>query len=292
MTGDDKELLAEQFERHRRRLHAVARRILGSAADADDAVQEAWLRFSRSGRRDVINLESWLTTVVSRVCLNMLQARRSQPQLLADPENLQDVRDPAEADPELEALLADSVGFALLALLNSLTPAERVAFVLHDVFSIPFDQIAAILERSTQATRQLASRARVRIRRDGLDEQADLLRQAGLVEAFLAAARHGDFESLISILDPSVVLRADDHALTLGAVKETRGAETVARLSLRASGATFALLDGAPAVAWVPGDKLRSVLRFGFRDDRITSIDVIADPDHLCRLQLLLPGTP
>src|SRR5919108_5712453 len=181
--------LAERFEQHRDRLRAIASRMLGSPADADDAVQEAWLRFSRTNTSDVDNLGGWLTTVVSRVCLNMLQARKSRPQPAADPDLPEPPADPVDSDPEYEALLADSVGLALLVVLDNLAPAERVAFVLHDVFAIPFDQIAPIVDRSTPATRQLASRARARVRHQEPGEQADRLRQARLVDAFLTAAR-------------------------------------------------------------------------------------------------------
>jgi RNA polymerase sigma factor (sigma-70 family) len=284
--------LAERFEEHRSRLGAIAYRILGSPSDADDAVQEAWLRFSRSDSSAVDNLGSWLTTVVSRVCLNMLQARRSRPQPpagLALPEPL---ASSAESDPEHQALLADSIGLALLVVLDTLTPAERVAFILHDIFAIPFDQIAPIVDRSTPATRQLASRARARVQQQDATRQADRLRQSALVDAFLAAARNGDFDALLAVLDPDVVLRADEHAVKLGAARETRGAEHVAAFSQRARGAKPAPLDGAAAAVWMPGGRPRVVLDFTTSGHRIIAIDVIANPDRLRHLSLVIPEDP
>jgi len=282
--------LASTFEEHRSRLRGIAYRILGSSNDADDAVQEAWIRFSRTDTSDVDNLAGWLTTVVSRVCLSMLQARRSRPQPAVEPELAEPLADPIESDPERQAPLADSVGLALLVVLDTLTPAERVAFVLHDIFAIPFDQIAPIVDRSTAATRQLASRARRRVQQRDAAEQADRLRQSALVDAFLAAARHGDFEALLAVLDPEVVLRADEQAVTLGAAPETRGAEPVAAFSRRARGATRALLDGAAALVWMPGGELRVAYRFTTSGDRITAIDLIADPERLRRLDLVILG--
>jgi RNA polymerase sigma factor (sigma-70 family) len=281
--------LASRFEEHRGRLRAIAYRILGSSSDADDAVQEAWLRFSRSDTSTVDNLGSWLTTVVSRVCLNMLQARRSRPQPPADLDLPEPIANPTESDPEHEALLADSIGLALLVVLDTLTPAERVAFVLHDIFAIPFDQIAPIVDRSTAATRQLASRARARVQQKDATRQAARLRQSALVDAFLAAARKGDFDALLTLLDPDVVLRADEHAVKLGAARETRGAERVAAFSQFARGAKPALLDGAAAAVWMPGGRLRVVWDFTTRGHRITAIDLIADPDRLRHINLVVP---
>jgi RNA polymerase sigma-70 factor (ECF subfamily) len=280
--------LAERFEEHRGRLRAVAYRILGSSNDADDAVQEAWVRFSRSDTSAVANLGSWLTTVVSRVCLNMLQARRSRPQPSADPDLPDPPASSGESDPEYQALLADSVGLALLVVLDTLTPAERVAFVLHDVFAIPFDQIAPIVDRSTPATRQLASRARTRVRQPETTRRADRLRHSALVAAFVAAARNGDFEALLSLLDPEVVLRADEQAVKMGAAPETRGAEPVAAFLKRARGIRVALLDGAAAAVWMPGDQPRVVLAFTTTGQRITAVDAIADPDRLRQLDLAI----
>jgi RNA polymerase sigma factor (sigma-70 family) len=278
--------MTETFEEHRPRLRSIAYRILGSGSEADDAVQEAWIRFSRTDTSDVGNLGAWLTTVVSRVALSMLQARRSRPlptDDLGDP-----VAEPAEADPEHEALVADTVGLALLVVLDTLTPAERVAFVLHDVFAIPFDQIAPIVDRSTPATRQLASRARARVQRRDAAGETDRLRQAELVEAFLTAARGGDFEALLELLDPEVVLRADEMAVSLGAASETHGREPVAAFSRRARGATRALLDGAPAAVWIVDGRPRVVYAFTTSEDRITSIELIADPERIERLDLVI----
>jgi RNA polymerase sigma-70 factor, ECF subfamily len=278
----------ERFEEHRGRLRAIAYRMLGSPSDADDAVQEAWLRFSRSDTHAVDNLGAWLTTVVSRVCLNMLEARRSRPQPAAEPDLPELPAAPAESDPEHEALLADSVGLAMLVVLDTLTPAERVAFVLHDAFGIPFDEIAPIVDRSVPATRQLASRARARVRGREATAEAGRRRKAAVIEAFLAAARMGDFDALIGVLDPDVVLRADAHAVELGAVAETRSAEPVAAWSRRARGARPALVAGAPAAAWLPGGSLRVVYEFTTRGDRITAIDLIADPERLAELELVV----
>jgi RNA polymerase sigma factor (sigma-70 family) len=284
--------LAERFEEHRGRLRAIAYRILGSSGDADDAVQEAWLRFSRSDTSAVDNLGSWLATVVSRVCLTMLQARRSRPQPPADPDLPEPSASPAESDPEYQALLADSVGLALLVVLDTLSPAERVAFVLHDIFAVPFDQIAPILDRSTPATRQLASRARARVHHQDTARKADRARQSTLVAAFLAATRNGDFEALLAVLDPDVVLRADEHAVTLGAAGRARGAADVAAFARHARGARAALLDGVPVAVWMPGGRPRVVLHFATSGDRITAIDVIADPDRLGQLDLVIPTAP
>jgi RNA polymerase sigma-70 factor (ECF subfamily) len=281
--------LAERFEQHRSHLRAIAYRILGSPSDADDAVQEAWLRFNRSDTSTVDNLRSWLTTVVSRICLNMLQARRSRPLPTAGLELPEPEANPTESDPEYQAVLADSVGLALLVVLDTLTPAERVAFVLHDVFAVPFDQIAPILDRSEVATRQLASRARARVQHQDASRQADTLRQAALVDAFLAAARKGDFRALLALLDPEVVLHADAHAVALGlASREIRGAEPVAALLRQAHGAKPVRVDGAPAVAWMPGGRPRVVLVFTTRGDTITAIQAITDPDRLAQLDLVL----
>jgi len=278
--------LAERFEQHRGRLRAVAYRILGSWSEADDAVQETWLRFSRADTTEVENLASWLTTVTSRVCLNMLQARRSRPQPALDPELPEVPGTAEETDPEHEALLADSIGLALLVVLDTLSPAERVAFVLHDVFAIPFDDIAPIVDRSTPATRQLASRARSRVQRRDASNEVDRLRQAALVDAFLAAARGGDFEALLAVLDPDIVLRADEQAVALGAAPETRGAEEAAAFLSIARGATPALLDGAAAAVWLVAGEVRVVYAFTVGEDAITAIELIAVPERLRELDL------
>jgi RNA polymerase sigma-70 factor (ECF subfamily) len=292
VTTDDCDALARVFEEHRSRLRAIAYRILGSAGEADDAVQEAWLRLARTDAGSVDNLGAWLTTVVSRVCLNMLQARRSRPQPAAEPDLPEPGAVADESDPEYQALLADSVGLALLVVLDSLTPAERVTFVLHDVFAIPFDQIGPIVGRSTPATRQLASRARARVQQRDATEQADRLRQAALVDAFLAAARKGDFDALLRVLDPDVVLRADDAAVDLGAPRESRGEEALAVLTRYARGAQRALLDGGAAAVWMPGGRLAAVYDFTIEGGRITAIDLIADPARLPTLDLVIPGGP
>ena len=264
------------FEEHRSRLRAIAYRILGSAADADDAVQDTWLRYSRTDTSEIENLGAWLSTVVSRVCLNMLQARKTRPQPVAEtPEAT------ADDDPEYEALLADSVGLALMVVLDTLTPAERVAFVLHDVFAVPFDEIAPIVDRSTPATRQLASRARARVQHRDATGAADRVRQAALVDAFLAAARDGNFEALLAVLHPDVVLRADAEVVKLGAPAEMHGRDAVGAFSRRARGATRALLDGAPALVWLVDEQPKVVYRFTTDADQIVAIDLIGDADGL-----------
>jgi RNA polymerase sigma-70 factor (ECF subfamily) len=292
---DEGTWLAGQFEEHRDHLKAVAYRILGSPSEADDAVQEAWLRFSRSDTGDVRNLRSWLTTVVSRVCLNMLQSRRSRPETLAGTD-LPEPAGPAVVgtDPEQEALLADSLGLALLVVLDRLGPAERVALVLHDMFGVSFEQVARVLGRSAPAARQLASRARRRVRGQEVPDDGDRLRQARLVEAFLAASREGDFTGLLAVLDPDVVLRADASAVALGAVAEARGAqELVARFGAgRARGARPALVDGEPAAVWIQDGRLRVVFSFTCDNDVITGIDLIADPARLNEMTLVLPDLP
>ena len=281
--------LAQRFEEHRTRLTAVAYRMLGSASEADDAVQEAWLRLSRSDADAIENLGAWLNTVLSRVCLNILQARRSRPEVPLDP----DLPEPAAArsggpDPEHEALLADSIGLALLVVLDTLAPAERVAFVLHDMFGVPFEEIAPIVGRNAPAARQLASRARRRVQRQDAGPEADRLRHAKLVEAFLAAARNGEFDRLLALLDPEVVLSADETAARFGTQRELHGADAVAAFSRYARGATPALLDGAAALVWVVGGRPRVAYRFTTSGERITAIDLIADPERLSALDLMI----
>ena len=277
----DSDWLAQRFEEQRPRLTAVAYRMLGSAAEADDAVQEAWLRLSRSDTDSIDNLAGWLTTVTSRVCLNVLQSRRAHLEvpLEAQPEAA------AGPDPEDELLLADSIGLALLIVLDALTPAERVAFVLHDMFAVPYDDIAPIVGRSTDAARQLASRARRRVQRQDAGHEADHVEQAKLVDAFLAAARNADFSALLGLLDPDVVLHADAAAVELGAAPETRGAEPVAEWCRYARGARAGLLGGVPVAVWTPGGKPRVIYRFTVRDERITAIDLIADPTRIDQLE-------
>jgi RNA polymerase sigma factor (sigma-70 family) len=295
---DEGAWLAERFEQYRGRLKAVAYRMLGSPSEADDAVQEAWLRFSRTDTADVANLGSWLTTVVSRVCLNMIQSRRARPETSMaadefDPAALAD--GDAGLDPEQEALLADSVGLALLVVLDTLAPAERVALILHDVFGVPFEEIAPVVGRNAAATRQLASRARRRVREPGADDVydgADRLRQARVVDAFLSASRKGDFEALLTVLDPDVMLRADETAVKLGARSEVHGATRILSFAKRAHGAIAALVDGVPGAAWVVGSKPRIVFRFTTADDRIVGIELVGDPDALGRIDLVLAERP
>ena len=276
----------EQFERHRAHLRSVAYRMLGSMSEADDAVQEAWLRLNRSGTGGVDNLGGWLTTVVARVCLDMLRARRSRPEPAATwlPEPV--VTTEEGSDPAKEVELADSVGLALLVVLETLTPAERLAFVLHDMFAVPFEEIAPMVERTPAATRQLASRARRRVRGAAPRPDADLSRQREIVDACLAASRSGDFDSLVQVLDPDVVLRIDTRA---GDQLPVKGAEEVARrvLTRAASLAPLgrpALVNGAAGVVVASGGRTISVVGFTIEHDRIVEIDVIANPEKLSRL--------
>src|SRR5829696_1700365 len=287
---DDQDRLAERFEAHRSHLRGVAYRMLGSLSDADDAVQEAWLRLSRSDTAGVENLAGWLTRVVARVCLDMPRSRRSRPE---EPLGLQGsepiVRDTDGSDPEHEALLADSVGLALLVVLDRLAPAERVAFVLHDLFAVPFDQIAPIVERTPTATKKLASRARHRVQGAAPSPDTDLTRQRHLVDAFLAATRGGDLNTLLAVLDPDVVRRADRAALPAGPA-ELRGAQAVAEetrvFSRPARSARPALLNGTVGIVVAPHGKLRLALGLAINDDKIAEIDVIADPSRLQQLDL------
>jgi RNA polymerase sigma factor (sigma-70 family) len=286
---DEHEWLAERFEEHRTRLRAVAYRMLGSLSEADDAVQEAWLRLSRTDAGEVENLGGWLTTVVARISLNMLRSRkvrREEPLGVRVPEPIVDRAD--GVDPEHEALLADSVGLALLVVLETLSPPERLAFVLHDIFAMPFDEIAPIVERSPEAARQLASRARRRVQGEHVLPDADLATQRKVVDAFLAAAREGDFEALLEVLDPDVVLRADLGPD--GGSREVRGARAVAGQALFYSRLGLvmhpALVNGAVgAVAILDGEPY-SVGGFTVRGGKIVEMDVLADPERLSRLDL------
>jgi len=285
---DENDWLAERFEAHRTHLRAVAFRMLGSPSEADDAVQEAWLRLSRSGAGGVENLGGWLTTVVGRVCLDMLRSRtsrREEPLGAHAAEPIVERED--EVDPEHEALMADSVGSALLVVLDMLAPAERLAFVLHDMFGVPFEEIAPIVERSPAAARQLASRARRRVRGTATVPEADLGRRRAVVDAFLAASRGGDFEALLAVLDPDVVLRADGAAVRLGASGEVRGAAAVAdTFSGRARAAQPALVDGAPGLVWASGGRPRVVFVFTIADGKIFEIEMVADPERIGQLDL------
>ncbi|MGR4878481.1 sigma-70 family RNA polymerase sigma factor [Streptomyces sp. LARHCF249] len=288
---DDSARLTERFEEHRSHLRAVAYRMLGSLSEADDAVQEAWLRLDRSDTGDVENLGGWLTTVVARVCLNMLRARgsRREDSLDAYPTDPAASREDA-VDPEQEAVLADSVGLALLVVLDRLAPAERLAFVLHDLFAVPFEDIAPMLDRSPAATRQLASRARRRVKGVPLVPEADLSRQRRVVDAFLAATRAGNFEALVALLHPDVVLRADKAVVPSPAPLLISGAVTVARGAMaamqRAQATRPALVNGVAGLAMAPLGRLFLVLGFTIEDGLITGIDVIAEPDRLLELDL------
>jgi RNA polymerase sigma factor (sigma-70 family) len=293
MTEVDRDWLAERFEEHRPHLRAVGYRMLGSVTEADDAVQEAWLRLSRSDAREIENLGGWLTTVVARVCLNMLQsrkARREDPLGVHVPDPI--VSEDAETDPEHQALLADSVGLALLVVLDTLEPAERLAFVLHDMFAVPFEEIATIVGRSPAAARQLASRARRRVQGRAPAPDPDLGRQREVVDAFLAAVREGDFEALIEVLDPHVVLRADSGPVPPPASQEVHGAQAVAELALAFSQvAQFsrpALVNGTAGLVTAPRPDLVSVMGFTITDGKIVEIDILADTARLARLDLVV----
>ena len=289
---DERDFLTEQFEEHRPHLRAVAYRMLGSAAEADDAVQEAWLRLSHSDATEIDNLGGWLTTVVARVCLNALRARRRHGEEPLGPHVPDPVIDAADgSSPEHEALLADSVGLALLVVLETLPPAERLAFVLHDMFGVPFDEIAPIVDRSPEAARQLASRARRRVRGAAPKPDPDRARQREVVDAFFAASRDGDFEALVAVLDPDVVLHADGGVLRPDATVVVRGAETVARRALMfsrmAPHVRPALVNGTPGVVVIPPDgKVFSIMAFTVADGKIVEIDALVDPERLAAVDL------
>lgn len=287
---DDNERLTRRFERSRAHLRAVAFRILGSTSDADDAVQEAWLRLNRTDVSEVENLEGWLTTVVARVSLNMLQSRRSRRE---DPHGQSvpdDIVEPGDAaHPEDEVLLADSVGQAMLVVLDALTPAERLAFVLHDMFAVPYDEIAPIVGRSPAAARQLASRARRRVQGADAGVEGDRARKQEIVAAFLAASRSGQFDALLAVLDPDVVLRADLATVRMGATAEALGAAAVAQtFAGRAQGAELAVIDGVPGAIWSVAGKARVVFDFTIADDVVVAIDMLSDPETLAELELEL----
>ena len=315
---DEHDWLAERFEENRPHLRAVAYRVLGSASEADDAVQETWLRLSRSGADEVENLGGWLTTIVARVSLNMLRSRTSRREEPLDPPVTgQPVAGPANGtDPEHEAVLADSVGLALLVVLDALTPAERLAFVLHDMFAVPFEEIAPIVDRSPAAARQLASRARRRVQEarvqeagvqeagsgdpDAERQPGEISRRRDVVNAFLAASRDGDFDALLTMLDPDIVLRADAvaaqmgadsadaGAARMGAAGEVTGARAVAGFfSGRAAAVRPALIDGAPGAVWTLRGETRVVFAFTITGGTITAIELIADPEHIARLEVV-----
>jgi RNA polymerase sigma-70 factor (ECF subfamily) len=291
---DENDWLAERFEEHRTHLRAVAYRMLGSVSEADDAVQEAWLRLSRSDPSAVENLRAWLTTVVARVCLNVLRSRATRRERPLDEVHVPEpIISRAEGvDPEHEALLADSVGLALLVVLETLTPAERLAFVLHDMFAVPFDEIGPMVGRSPTAARQLASRARRRVQGEAPRPNPDLARQREVVDAFFAAARDGDFEALVAVLHPDVVLRSDGGTKRPAATAVVHGARAVAERAM-----TFArlspyvrpaLINGAAGVVVAPQGRVFSVLGFTVADGRIVAIDALADPERLDQLDLTM----
>lgn len=275
--------LAGRFEANRRHLRSVALRMLGTASEAEDAVQEAWLRLSRSETAGVDNLRGWLTTVVARICLDMLRARKARGEEQLDPDDLERA---ATSEPggglEHEAELADSVGLALLVVLEKLAPAERIAFVLHDMFNMPFEEIAPIVGRSATTARQLASRARRRVQGATAESDTDRARRREIVDAFLAASRGGDMGALLAVLDPEVVFRADATAARMGGQAEIRGAPAVAAtFKGRAQAARTALVDGAVGVAVMLGGQLRIVLDVAIKDGRIVAIEAIADPERV-----------
>ena len=284
------EYLAEQFEKHRSHLRGVAYRMLGSTSEADDAVQESWLHLTRSNPDGVENMGGWLTTVVARVCLDMLRSRnsrREEPLEMEESEAALALE--GAVDPEHEALLVDSVGLALLVVLDTLGPSERLAFVLHDIFGMPFDEIAGIVGRTPTAARQLASRARRRVRGANTTAEPDYSRQREVVAAFLAASRSGEFEKLVALLDPGVTFRADQFGISAGSESEAIGPEAVAGIfSGRAKFAQPALIDGVPGLAWAPGGKPRVLFEFVVKDGKITEVRLTADPARLREVDLTL----
>jgi RNA polymerase sigma-70 factor (ECF subfamily) len=294
---DEQPWLAERFEEQRPRLRAVAYRMLGSLSEAEDAVQEAWLRVSRADTGGVENLGGWLTTVVARVSLNMLRSRRTrreEPLELRMPDPV--IGHEGRGDPEQEALLAEGVGLALLVVLDTLTPAERLAFVLHDLFAVPFEEIAPLLERSPAAARQLASRARRRVRGAAPAPDPDLTHQRAVVDAFFAAARDGDFEALVAVLDPEVVLRADGGMARARQSVVIHGArEVAAQAAIGTRFAPFvrpALVNGTAGAVVVAGGRLLSVMAFTVANGRVAAIDVLYDPDRLAGLDLAVLDDP
>jgi RNA polymerase sigma-70 factor (ECF subfamily) len=295
---DESDWLAKRFEENRARLQAVAYRMLGAFGEADDAVQETWLRLNRSDASEIENLGGWLTTVVARVCLDMLRSRRSRgEQSMSD-----DRSGPSraeQADPEADVLFADSIGPALLVVLDMLDPVERVAFVLHDLFDLPFEEIAPIVGRSEAATRQLASRARRRVRGTSRPVDFDAIRQKQIVTAFLAASRDGHFEALVGLLDADALLRADELAVQVATAnrahgapwldREVRGARAVAeRLRGWARGASLALVDGVAGAVWAPAGRLRAAFVFSIQSEKIVEIEVVMDPARLGQLDVEL----
>lgn len=289
---DEENWLAEQFENNRGHLRGVAYRMLGSLSEADDAVQETWLRLSRSDASNIQNLSGWLTTVVARICLDILRSRtaRAEESLETDPASITSKQ--SARNPEQETLLADSVGVALLVVLDRLNPAERLAFVLHDVFAVPFEEIAAIIDRTPDAARQLASRARRRVQARESNPSANLPEQRKVVDAFLKALQSGDFEGLVAVLDPDVVVHIDEAAGRPGGPREIRGARNWAQgavaFSQMARFGETALIDGSVGVVFAPDAKLSRVLRFKFADGKIVQADIIAEPARLSELELAI----
>jgi RNA polymerase sigma factor (sigma-70 family) len=297
--------IVTRFEEHRAHLQAVAYRMLGSRSEADDAVQEAWLRLSRSDTDGVENLGGWLTTVVARVCLDMLRSRKARREDPVDADLRESRLSSTEAapDPEQDVLIADSVGPALLVVLDTLGPAERLAFVLHDVFGVSFEEIAIIVGRSPTAARQLASRARQRVQGAATPAGPNLTRKQEIVGAFLAASRDGDFEALLAVLDPEVVFRADDIAVQAAVANQARGAPSLSRevhgarvvaeaFKGRARGARPALIDGVPGAVWLQGDQTRAAFAFTIDDGKIVAIDLLMDPARLGQLDVVVDDFP
>ncbi|GGR13888.1 sigma-70 family RNA polymerase sigma factor [Streptomyces netropsis] len=294
----ENDLLARRFEEHRPHLRAVAYRMLGSLGDVDDAVQETWLKLSRSDVTAVENLGGWLTTVIGRVCLDMLRSRTTRRESpLHDDDGQVRLPDPVISgpdglDPEQEILLADSVGIALLVVLETLAPAERLAFVLHDMFAVPFDEIAPVLGRTSASTRQLASRARRRVQGAAPAPDTDLAHRRRIVDAFLAASRGGDFDALVAVLDPEIVARSDGGTLRPGVIR--RGAADVASQAITfarfAEAAHPALVNGTPGVVAVAEGRVISVMAFTVQGDRITTLDILTDPERLARIDLSVLG--
>src|SRR5215472_2346476 len=291
MSEPGADWLVERFEENRQRLRGVALRMLGSITEADDALQETWLRLSRADAGSVENLAGWLTTVTARVCLDMLRSRSSRREELGAMLPETSAANGEDGNPESEALLADSMGVALLVVLGTLAPAERVAFVLHDMFAVPFDEVAGIVGRSPAAARQLASRARRRVQGADAIPQGNLSKQREIVAAFLAASRDGDFQSLLELLDPDVVLNADRVVVEMGSPPRVSGADAVAgTFSGRAKAARLALVDGIPGAAWARGGELLIVFDFLVAGGKISAIEMIADRQIIAELDVEFVG--
>ena len=289
---DQSQLLADQFEAHRSHLRSVAYRMLGSTAEADDAVQESWIRLSKAGTEAVENVGGWMTTIVARVCLDMLRSRRTRREDSLDQSAVEPLKASGDyADPEHQAVMADSVGLAMLVVLETLQPTERLAFVLHDMFAVPFEEIAPIVGRTPAATRQIASRARRRVQGTTTPPDPDRIRQREIVDAFLAASREGNFQALLAVLDPAVVLRADVTAAAMGANSEVRGITEVATFFTgKAQAARRAEIDGVAGAVWAPGGTPKVAFVFNFADGMIISIDLVADSARLDAFDLEILG--